>query len=458
MAKTWVVIVLVAIALVVLLLLTSMVSSKKRNHWANNLEIEHLKSLNLKTTEPKVVIITLEDRPLTELLDIHNRSVQQYADYHGYKYRFLSKFDSPLPVYWKKLHWMQQVMEENECDFVLWLDSDTMIPNPRVPLSTIVNHEPSASIYIAKDYPYLSISAFCAGIFLVRNNSIGREFVADCLESSVNNPKCLVDDKPALNGLWAGECYEQGVMNRLAKGQYQQHLCSVPQNLITNAPPQFTNFNAVIVHCPGNKDACANRFKTFLAQDQSLPVVKNPQPLRVCLLLTVHCLPNAIAQYSRALQRWSNDTQLPLYIVDSAGENLLQSNQAKTHYYCFKQEKSGISERESIIRAAEHFSTEFSQYDLVCKVDGKYFLSQLESTLNYIPAGTDVVLQFNRSSQKQNCELFAIKPSMLIPLALQVSSHQSLEQALANMTSQHSIRRFPPFDTQGGSRDAINYL
>ena len=467
MAKPWLVVILVVVAIVALCSIGLVGTPSIRNHWSKNLELHRVETPTLQNAKPKIVIITLEDRPLIELLNIHNRSVQQYADYHGYEYRFLNNFNSPLPVYWKKLHWMQQVLEEGVSDYVLWLDSDTIIPNPRVPLSTIVDYAPSASIYIAKDYPYISISAFCAGVFLIRNNSIGRQFVADCLDSSVNNPKCLVDDKPVLNGRWAGECYEQGAMNRLIKEQYSTYTCNVPPTLITNAPTQFTNFNAVIVHCPGNKDACVKGFKAFLSQDQSLPVVKNHQPLKVCLLLTMHCLPGSIAQHSRTLQRWINETSLPIYIVDSAGENALAMDNPRVHYYCFKQrvpevqQHSSVVERDRIIRAAEHFALELSQYDLVCKVTGSYFLKQLESTLSCVPAGTDVVLQFNRHTHG---ELFAMRPSLLIPLALRVRSHHSWEKELESMASEEglTVKRFPPFklesDIQRSSGDTINYL
>ena len=78
-------------------------------------------------------------------------------------------------------------------------------------------------IIIGKDvqskYNYTYI--LCAGVFLIKNSDIGKNFIDDCLLEIDKKPYCIKNGK--LQGLWAGECYEQGIMNLFCKGKYKNY-------------------------------------------------------------------------------------------------------------------------------------------------------------------------------------------------------------------------------------------
>jgi hypothetical protein len=54
-----------------------------------------------------------------------------------------------------------------------------------------------------------------AGVFIIKNSKIGKDFITDLLEKIKNLPLCVDDNKET--GLWAGVCYEEGLMNILIK-------------------------------------------------------------------------------------------------------------------------------------------------------------------------------------------------------------------------------------------------
>jgi hypothetical protein len=404
-----------------------------------------------------------------ELLALHNRSVQEYADYHGYEYRYLDRFESPLPIYWKKVHWVDDVLKEGTSDFVMWLDSDTIIPRPRVPLSAIIAQAPEASIYIGRDWPHTPMHSYNAGVFMIRNNEVGRRFIAECLEHITNHAACLVEDKPVLAGAWAGACYEQGVMNQLLRGEFRRHLCHVKPPLISNCDSKKNNALAdcLIAHRFGNKDTCVTQFKRLLQQNQLLPVVRNVNPLRICLLLTIYGEPQRSAAYGQVLAQWANQTALPLFVVDSAGLGLFaENNSSRYQVYEFKQQASSgnvsSKERESILRAAKHFASELAGYDLVCKVTGKYWVPGLEDALRYAPADAEMLLQHRTDCWGQNTELLAVKPALLVPLLLSVGEH--MERGVRQFVKDGALRvyRLPPLRLEQPVRrsngSVLNYV
>lgn len=396
----------------------------------------------------KITIITMEDRPLGDMLSIHNTSVENYAKHHGYDYRFTKTFDSPLPVYWKKLHWMQEIMDENQCDYVLWMDSDTMVCNPWVPIEAMISLKPDAAIFIGRDWPFWSINALCAGVFLVKNDQVGKRFISECLNKAVNNPACLVGDKPVLQGVWAGECYEQGVMNQFLKKEFSENLCIVGPEFICNSGMKHCRFDSLFLHCFGAKDRTLLAFKRFIAQDRKLPIVKNPRPLKVAILLTMHGLPERRSMYSQVLSKWLNKTQLPIFIIDSAGNELFNENHSRPFkYHSFQQTDQRVSpgfEPQSLAKAFEFFENEFQNFDLICKITGKYFIADLEHLISFILDNAELVLQNRTDTLGQNSEIFMIKPS-LFPKLLS-SQFVSTEEKLVDFNNQTSpqVIHLPP--------------
>ena len=206
---------LAIIILIAMLLYVILIPSKKllpafAKSWSNrmiqdNFEYDH---------KYRIAIVTLETRNLS-FTDLHNKTVQNYCDRYGYTYIFKTSYSNKvkLPIYWQKLQLVYELLPKY--DYVLWLDSDTFICHPEIPLEYILKKSGSASILIGKDQPWTSSTVYCAGVFLIRNDKIGKKFIEDCINYYIVSP---CDGQ--LKGEYAGECYEQGVMNLLVREKY----------------------------------------------------------------------------------------------------------------------------------------------------------------------------------------------------------------------------------------------
>src|SRR5437870_4483837 len=124
----------------------------------------------LPVFDKKIAILTLEDRD-EEYVRCHNTSVTSYCKKHGYDYIFQkNKYPSNLPVYWHKLLFVQEHLPKY--DYVLWLDSDTLILDDTIPLEHLID---GTHFYIGTDwYPFIEShrsfwKTYNSGIFMVRN-------------------------------------------------------------------------------------------------------------------------------------------------------------------------------------------------------------------------------------------------------------------------------------------------
>jgi hypothetical protein len=225
----------------------------------------HIKS------KKNIAIITMENRDsLKELVSIHNKSVYDYSQKHGYEYYFKSDYNSEdnLPVYWWKIQYMKDMLDADKWDYILWLDSDVVITRPEIPLEKLIEVEEESnktgiksSILIGKDYPGGDNDVFCAGVFMIKNDYMGKKFIYDCLDYYKGNDKCLntKTGEFTLNGIWAGDCYEQGVMNKLLKGMYSKYMYYIPESFCVNTYKPITT--SVILHMFGDKDKALETFK-----------------------------------------------------------------------------------------------------------------------------------------------------------------------------------------------------
>jgi len=179
------------------------------------------------TLRKNVCILTLEDRD-EEYVKCHNESVTNYCNKHGYTYIFQKKYNSNLPIYWHKLLFVRDHL--SEYDYVMWLDSDTIIYDDNIRLEVLLNDK---HIYLGSTYPGTIFSEYNAGIFIIRNSPEGHSFINDCLENYLSNKDCMKNGRHVLKGKWAGICYEQGVMNYMARfiWKHKNNTRSIPYNI-----------------------------------------------------------------------------------------------------------------------------------------------------------------------------------------------------------------------------------
>ncbi|AYV77981.1 MAG: putative glycosyltransferase [Edafosvirus sp.] len=205
----------------------------------------------------KILIITFDNRPTLEYVIEHNKNLSQYSQKWKYEYIFYDKCS--YNIYWCKIYMVLDALESNKYDYVMWMDSDTIIKNMNTSLDSIVNNY-SSDIFVGTDLNYPIINA---GVFIIKNTLIGKNFLKDCI--AYLNPTCVNADK-TLNGLWALTCYEQGNMNILIKLKYSQHTTILPTNLIYNHDE--CNENVFIMHlCAStveNRINCFNKNQNII--------------------------------------------------------------------------------------------------------------------------------------------------------------------------------------------------
>lgn len=216
----------------------------------NNLSIFNIKNLvtdnNNKLSNLKIAIITIENRE-SEYLKIHNKSISKYCKKFGYDYIFKTTYDSDLPVYWHKLLIVKDHLKDY--DYILWLDSDTIICNYDIQLELLIKN--NKDIYIGYDYPILLQKVYCAGVFMLKNSDTSINFLNDCLNDYLGNNFCKENGKPVLKGKWAGQCYEQGIMNKMIKNKYEKETLIISDKIFRNCifPLKVTDYFILHLYC-----------------------------------------------------------------------------------------------------------------------------------------------------------------------------------------------------------------
>lgn len=184
-------------------------------------------NVNLKRKN-KILFITYDNRKDLEYVEIHNQNIQKYVEKYGYNYKFYNRCDKN--TYWCKIYMLlDELTSVANYDYVIWLDSDTVIKNFDIDLGKILNMYQS-DIFLGSDNN-LFYDITNAGIIIVKNSLVGKNFLIDCIESI--NKKCLNKDN-SLKGIWAGSCYEQGVINLLIAEKYSNFTTILTNNIIFN--------------------------------------------------------------------------------------------------------------------------------------------------------------------------------------------------------------------------------
>jgi hypothetical protein len=210
----------------------------------------------------KIVIISTDDRN-DSYIALHDIALKKYSEKHGYSYLRMDNCDKKeCTTFWCKIYKIKEELAKNNCDYVLWLDSDTIIVNNNVLLDDYISEYGEPDIIIANDKVQIGnfnivslVSCLSSGAFLIKNSEIGRSFIDDCISELKKHDKCIIGNKE--QGLYAGICYEQGIMNILLKNtKYSNYVyVSNDKNFIFNDSVYYNkntiDNNIFIHHLPG---------------------------------------------------------------------------------------------------------------------------------------------------------------------------------------------------------------
>ena len=218
----------------------------------------------------KILIITAEDRN-DEYIKLHDINFKKYSDIHGYTYLRLNNCSpEESSTYWCKIHKVKQGLEFDEYDYVIWCDSDTIITDYQIPFDYFIDNYGDPDIICGLNYgdslEYI-INCINAGVFLIKNSELGKSFIDDCLNEISKKSGCIKNGKE--QGVWSGECYEEGVMNNLIRtNKYKNNIyIDINKDFIYHKTRLISPYNKIrfITHLPGyTSNERANFFKTFV--------------------------------------------------------------------------------------------------------------------------------------------------------------------------------------------------
>jgi hypothetical protein len=233
---------------------------------------KHIKDISYKGAKnnkknKNITIVTMETRSF-EALQYHNKNLEEYCLKHGYRYIFLDLYENKLklPIYWKKIQLVQEILLTLPSDeYVMWMDSDTMICHNEISLNVLIEDN-EKSIFIGNDFPNIITNTYNAGVFIIKNNERGKRFIDDCIKMYLSNKECRYENGEfSLGKKWAGSCYEQGIMNKLLKSEYNNDVQLIANHFLLNTNMPITS--TFILHLfDGNQSTPSVRNKFLTEQ------------------------------------------------------------------------------------------------------------------------------------------------------------------------------------------------
>lgn len=196
--------------------------SKKINNLINNNKLKVPKQ-----KKNKILFITYENRVNLQYVKIHNSNINEYVK--KYKYEYVHYTSCDKNTYWCKIYFVLDALKTNKYDYVVWLDSDTVIKNFNIDIGDIFNMF-SSDIFVGSDN-HTKYNIINAGVFAISNSKLGIDFLTDCINHI--DTDCF-NTNGTLKGKWAGTCYEQGVMNLLIHDKYYLNTTVLTNKVIFN--------------------------------------------------------------------------------------------------------------------------------------------------------------------------------------------------------------------------------
>jgi len=202
-----------------------------------------------------LLILQLENRqidPLQTFLQYNKKTTER----SNVKYVFIQDSKFHVPPYWQKVFELDNCMTDNpNIQYFMWLDSDAFLVNfTETKMLQFLEKYQYYSVIITRDMPPWDYNEFNAGVFIVKNDDMGRRIMKDW--KSKYNPKnwTYTNSKWTTSSQWAGVDYEQGsfVEYILTNPKYANHIIQLPYYVLNNNDCDSDNIDETIaVHLAG---------------------------------------------------------------------------------------------------------------------------------------------------------------------------------------------------------------
>ncbi len=213
----------------------------------NNNLIPDTENNKKDTNNIKILIISFDNRKNFKFIELHNKNIINYCKiWKNIEYEFADIDNCNESVYWYKLILMYEKLISNKYDYVMWMDSDTIIAKQNMSLQKLVSSY-SSDIFISYNNGIFQKNILCAGVFIVKNSDIGKNFVKDCIDLYKKSTCKKSNNK--LHGIYGHMCYEEGVMNYFIYEKYLKYTTVLEPNIINNI--DSCNKDSFILHYYG---------------------------------------------------------------------------------------------------------------------------------------------------------------------------------------------------------------
>lgn len=143
----------------------------------------------LKKASSSICITTLTDSKSTSILqrllrwrnfdgikELTWQNKMDYAVKHGYRlFDGSDLIDSSRPPAWSKILAVSHLLHQDQCDWVMWTDADTVIMNSDRRIEDFLPADPTKHLLVVNDKG----GGYNSGVFLLRNSEWSRQFLQD---------------------------------------------------------------------------------------------------------------------------------------------------------------------------------------------------------------------------------------------------------------------------------------
>lgn len=212
----------------------------------------------------KVCIISADNR-ISEDITLLKNINQKYCDINGYDFKFYDNDDitkvndngcslyQSYPPYWWKVKMVYDMMINSDYDYLMWIDSDACFHNHTISVESLF--QKNKIFIMSKDNPKYT-SQFNAGIWMVKNNKIGKRFMKSWLNKyepsrwyrKNNSWVCKYHFLPCA---WSGFYYEQGAGYHLMNSsEYSPYILQLSNKILQGY--QKPTKNSYTIHFAGD--------------------------------------------------------------------------------------------------------------------------------------------------------------------------------------------------------------
>lgn len=125
-------------------------------------------------SRPRICITTYFDRRFAAVGSLCLTSLEHYADRHGYRVLLHNDATSGRPPAWNKILVLKRVLDDESCDFVLWVDADAVFARYDVDIAREI--QVGRDLYLVK-HDFGGREKPNTGLMLLRNSSWARSFL-----------------------------------------------------------------------------------------------------------------------------------------------------------------------------------------------------------------------------------------------------------------------------------------